>query len=89
LQGVTKISRVMADFCHALTTNLTKHDRMTMDKMTTPKPLIIIVWTCQKMMALMSLELIGSFDVICWILAQKLDKWRFLSRTDHNKSDQA
>jgi hypothetical protein len=35
-----------------------------MDKITTPKPLIIIIWTFQKMMALMSLELIGSMDVI-------------------------
>jgi hypothetical protein len=64
LQGVTKISRAMADFCHPLTTNLTKHDRMTMDKITIPKQLIIIVWACQKLMALMSLELIGSMDVI-------------------------
>jgi hypothetical protein len=30
----------------------------------TPKPLIIIIWACQEMMACMSMELIGSVDVI-------------------------
>jgi hypothetical protein len=29
-----------------------------------PKPLIIATWTCQKMVELMSMELIGSVDVI-------------------------
>jgi hypothetical protein len=33
-----------------------------MDQMTTPKPLIITIWT--KMMVLVSMELIGSVDVI-------------------------
>jgi hypothetical protein len=33
-------------------------------KMTTPKPLIITSWKCQKMMVLMSMELIGSVGVI-------------------------
>jgi hypothetical protein len=40
-----------------------------MGQMTTPKPLIIIIWTCQEMMAWMgwtSMELIGSVDVIWW-----------------------
>jgi hypothetical protein len=36
-----------------------------MGQMTTPKPLInIISWTCQEMMVWMSMELIGSEDVI-------------------------
>jgi hypothetical protein len=35
-----------------------------MGKMTTPKPLINIIWTCQKMMVWMGMELIGSVDVI-------------------------
>jgi hypothetical protein len=35
-----------------------------MGQMIFPKPLIIIIWTCQEMMAWMSLELIGSVDVI-------------------------
>jgi hypothetical protein len=35
-----------------------------MGLMTTPKPLIIIIWTCQEMMVWMSMELIGPMDVI-------------------------
>jgi hypothetical protein len=35
-----------------------------MGQMTTPKPLINIIWTCQEMMVCMSMELIGSVDVI-------------------------
>jgi hypothetical protein len=35
-----------------------------MGQMTNPKPLIIILWTFQEMMAWMSMELIGSMDVI-------------------------
>jgi hypothetical protein len=36
-----------------------------MGKMTTQKPaLIITIWTCQTMMVLMSMELIGSVSVI-------------------------
>jgi hypothetical protein len=35
-----------------------------MGQMTTPKPLINIIWTCQEMMVWMSRELIGSMDVI-------------------------
>jgi hypothetical protein len=31
-----------------------------MGQMTTPKPLIIIIWTYQEMMTWMSMELIGS-----------------------------
>jgi hypothetical protein len=34
-----------------------------MGQMTNPKPLIIIIWACQEMMAWMSMELIGSVDV--------------------------
>jgi hypothetical protein len=39
-----------------------------MNQMTTPKPLIIIIWTCQEMMAWMSMELIGSVDVGCHLV---------------------
>jgi hypothetical protein len=35
-----------------------------MGQMTTPKPLINIIWTCQEMMVWMIGELIGSMDVI-------------------------
>jgi hypothetical protein len=35
-----------------------------MGQMTNPKPLIVIIGTCQEMMAWMSMELIGSMDVI-------------------------
>jgi hypothetical protein len=35
-----------------------------MGQMTTPKPLINFIWTCQEMMGWMSRELIGSMDVI-------------------------
>jgi hypothetical protein len=35
-----------------------------MGQMTTPKPLINIIWTCQEMMVWISRELIGSMDVI-------------------------
>jgi hypothetical protein len=35
-----------------------------MGQMTTPKPLINIIWTCQEMMVWMSRELISSMDVI-------------------------
>jgi hypothetical protein len=35
-----------------------------MGKMTTPKPLINIIWRYQEMMVWMSRELIGSMDVI-------------------------
>jgi hypothetical protein len=35
-----------------------------MIQMTTPKPLIITIWTWQEMMVWMSMELIGSMDVI-------------------------
>jgi hypothetical protein len=35
-----------------------------MGLMTPPKPLIIIIWTCQEMMVWMSMELIGPMDVI-------------------------
>jgi hypothetical protein len=35
-----------------------------MGQMTTPKPLIITIWTWQEMMVWMSMELIGSMDVI-------------------------
>jgi hypothetical protein len=37
-----------------------------MGQMTSPKPLIIIIWTCQEMMVWMSMELIGLVDVIWW-----------------------
>jgi hypothetical protein len=39
-----------------------------MGQMTTPKPLIIIIWTCQEMMAWMSMELICSVDVGCHLV---------------------
>jgi hypothetical protein len=39
------------------------------DEMTSPKPLIIIIWTCHEMMTWMRKELIGSLDVIMLILA--------------------
>jgi hypothetical protein len=32
--------------------------------MTTSKPPIIIIWTCQEMMTWMRMELIGSMDVV-------------------------
>jgi hypothetical protein len=35
-----------------------------MGQMTSPKPLIITIQTCQEMMAWMSMEWIGSMDVI-------------------------
>jgi hypothetical protein len=35
-----------------------------MDQMTTPKQFIIFIWTWQEMMVWMSMELIGSLDVI-------------------------
>jgi hypothetical protein len=35
-----------------------------MGQMTTPKPLIITIWTWQEMMVGMGMELIGSIDVI-------------------------
>jgi hypothetical protein len=35
-----------------------------MGLMITPKPLIIIIWTCHEMMVWMNMELIGSMDVI-------------------------
>jgi hypothetical protein len=35
-----------------------------MGLMTPPKPLIIIIWTCQEMMVWMSMELIGPMDII-------------------------
>jgi hypothetical protein len=37
-----------------------------MGQMTIPKPLIIIIWTCQEMMEWMSMELMSSMDVIWW-----------------------
>jgi hypothetical protein len=37
-----------------------------MDQMTTPKPFINIIWTCQEMMVWMSMEMLGSVDVIWW-----------------------
>jgi hypothetical protein len=40
------------------------HSMTHMGQMIFPKPLIIIIWTFQEMMAWMSLELIGSVDVI-------------------------
>jgi hypothetical protein len=35
-----------------------------MDQMTISTQFIIIIWTCQEMMVWMSMELIGSLDVI-------------------------
>jgi hypothetical protein len=34
-----------------------------MGLMTTSKPLIIIIWVCQEMMAWMSMDMVGSIDV--------------------------
>jgi hypothetical protein len=50
-----------------------------MGEMTTPQPLIIIIWTCHEMMAWMRKELIGFVDVIMldfdyW----KLGKWQLI-----------
>jgi hypothetical protein len=57
-----KVGQLVADFCHTLTQ--IRPSITHMGKMTTPKPLINIIWTCQKMMVWMSMELIGSVDVI-------------------------
>jgi hypothetical protein len=37
-----------------------------MGQMTNPKPLIIIIWACQEMMAWMSMGLIGSSMDVIW-----------------------
>jgi hypothetical protein len=37
-----------------------------MGQMTTSKPMIIIIWACQEMMAWMSMDMVGSMDVI-WL----------------------
>jgi hypothetical protein len=37
-----------------------------MGQMTTSKPLIIIIWACQEMMAWMSMDMVGSMNVI-WL----------------------
>jgi hypothetical protein len=71
-----------------------------MGKMTTSKPLISIIWTCQEMMVWMSRELIGSMDVIWYdgfVLAQTLDNSRLIfamyspqirpSMTSHGQDD--
>jgi hypothetical protein len=39
-----------------------------MGQLTALKPLIIIICTCQEMMAWMSMELIGSVDVGCHLV---------------------
>jgi hypothetical protein len=43
-----------------------------MDQTTTPKPLINIIWTCQEMMVWMSMEMLGSVDVIWWDFGWKI-----------------
>jgi hypothetical protein len=45
-----------------------------MDQMTTPKPLIIIIWTCHEMMTWMRKELIGSLDIIMLDLGLEVGK---------------
>jgi hypothetical protein len=53
-----------ADSCHTLST-IIRPSITHMGQMTTPKPLIYIIsWTCQEMMVWMSMELMGSVDVI-------------------------
>jgi nucleoside diphosphate kinase len=47
-----------------------------MGQMTTPNPLIIIIWTCQEMMTRMSMELIGSVDVIWWNFGSEVGQIR-------------
>jgi hypothetical protein len=50
-----------------------------MGQMTTPKPLINIIRTCQEMMVWTSMELIGSMDVVrSKISAQKMGKSRLI-----------
>jgi hypothetical protein len=49
-----------------------------MAKMTTPKPFINIIWTCQEMMVWMSMEMLGSVDVILmiWLITQSTEPAR-------------
>jgi hypothetical protein len=56
-----------------------------MGQMTNPKPLIIIIWTCQEMMAWMGMELIGSMDVILQDFGTKVGQITayFKSHPDH------
>jgi hypothetical protein len=61
-----------------------------MGQMTTPKPLNIIIWECQEMMAWMSMDMVGSMDVIWLDFGPEVGKNHscYLSSTDH-KSDPA
>jgi hypothetical protein len=64
--GLKEVGQLITDSCHTLTTNQTQHNYH-MGQMTTPKPPkqeFNIIWTCQEMMVWMSMELIGSVDVI-------------------------
>jgi hypothetical protein len=64
-----EVGQITADVCQTPTTNLTKCDSHMGQMTITPKPLIIIIWACQEMMAWigwMSMVLIGSVDVIWW-----------------------
>jgi hypothetical protein len=57
--------------------------------MTTPKPLIIVIWTSQEMMSRMTMELIGSLDVIMLNFALwKMRKFHefYPSPDDHPKT---
>jgi hypothetical protein len=70
----SEVGQIRADFCQTLKTNLTRS--MThMGQMTTPKPLISIIWTCQEMMTWMSMELIGSVLLGCHLVGFWLRSW--------------
>jgi hypothetical protein len=55
-----------------------------MGQMTNPKPLIIIIWACQEMMAWMRMVmgLIGSMDVICHLVGLWLKSWAIYITAD-------
>jgi hypothetical protein len=42
-----------------------------MGQMTTSKPVITIIWACQEMMAWMSMELVGYFEVLSYDLGSE------------------
>jgi hypothetical protein len=84
-----EVGQMASDFCPALTTNLTQHDSHRADDRT-PKPLIIIIRTCQEMMVWMRMQLIGSQDVIMLDFGLEVGQMAadFLPSPDH-KSDPA
>jgi hypothetical protein len=46
-----------------------------MGQMTTSKPVITIIWACQEMMAWMSMELVGYFEVLSYDLDEHGIGW--------------